>query len=374
MFVALSLQFLGLAIASLPTQLRQQDGVILLSAAWIAICLAVTAAFIVVLPAHGLTWVGWDRLEYEAYYAGAVDGYSPDTEIAFSLLTDFVAALSANSSIFFLIVFFGTVAMFHALVAYLFRLEDQIAVYFCYFNYFSFFAGTLNTIRQTLGIALFCIAIVYFLQDRLRSSCLLIVLASLIHSVCILSFVIFLARIPGATVWRLVAAVLAVFAMSLAGVTQTAFDGFINLTGIYPKHLIEYTSGEWAWREYSGGNYRVDFLVFSLLPLIPYAFFWWRADNYKALPAWVQYEKLMKLYITLIMPFAFFSYMMFSDRYSSLSWFILPILVIWPLLYMEKTPSRRMWAIRTILLTVVAIVPNAISYEATLMRICWEIL
>jgi hypothetical protein len=48
------------------------------------------------------------------------------------------------------------------------------------------------------------------------------------------------------------------------------------------------------------------------------------------------------------------------------------MMVIWPLLYMEEAPGRRTWAIRTVLLTLIAVLPNLIAYETTLLRICLE--
>lgn len=373
MFVALALQILGLTMASLPTDLRRQNGVLLLSVAWIAICLVVIAIFVVVLPEYYPVWLGKDRITYDAEYVGAVEGASPDFEIGFSLLTDLVASLTSNSAVYFILIFIANIALFHVLISYLFRPADWIIVYFFYFNYFAFFQATLNLIRQGLGIALSCVAIVCFLKNRLRLSSLLIILASLIHSASIFTFAIFLIRIRGVSVWWMVAAVFAVFALSIAGVTEFVFDGLLSLTGIYPKHLIEYTLVS-SWREYSGGIHRIDFLLFSLVPLIPYAYFNMMVDIDKESAKFNLYEKLMLMYVALVIPFGFFSYMTFSDRYLMQAWMLLPLMVIWPPLYMEEAPSRGTWAIRTVLLTLVAVLPNVTAYEATLLRICREIL
>lgn len=375
MFLGLSLQLLGLTMASLPTEMRRQHGILLLSAAWIAICLGVIAAFVVVLPDHQPDWVGKDRIIYEYEYAGAVEGYTPDYEIAFSLLTDLIAWMSSSSTVYFLLIFTATMAMMHVLVSYLFRPADWLIVYFFYFNYFAFYNGALNIIRQALGVALCLVATAYFLKDRRRIAGLLIILATLVHSACIFSFVIFVTRIRGASVWRLVAAVFIVFALSRAGVTEAIFDGVLDATGIYPTHLIEYTMGMWSWREYTGGIYRMDFLLFSLLPVLPYAAWHIKGGYARFGHAFAFYERMMKVYVALIIPFSFFSYMMFSDRYALQAWMMLPMALLWPFLYLnDETPSRSGWVCRTVILAFFAVVPNILAYETTLLRICREIL
>ena len=372
MFIAAALYLLGLAMALLPDDLRQKRELVVLQVAWIGICIAILGAFVLVLPDHQLAGIGSDRLAYEDAYAGAVHGDSPDLDIGFVIITEAMAALTTSSNLFFLLVFLATLALMHVLIAQLFEEKDWLIVYFFYFNYFVFFNGTMNLIRQSLAIGVACVAIACFMKDRWRMACLLIALAALFHSAAIFTFLIFLAGLRVLTVWRLVAIILAVFALSLAGVTEMAFDTLLAMTGTYPKHLIEYASGLWAWREYPGGVFRIDFLAFALLPLAPYLYFSLKghAEN----PRFATFDKLMRVYLALLIPFCFFSYMMFSDRYILQVWLLLPMVICWPFLYIEKTTGPLTSAVRFALLLAVAVLPNIIDYGASLLRVCQELL
>jgi EpsG family len=374
MFLAVPLYLLGLAMAALPDDLREKRDLVMLQAAWIGICLAIMAAFVLVMPDYQLPGIGLDRLAYEEAYAGAAQGDSPEFEIGFVIITEVFAALTSSSDIYFLVLFLVTVALLHVLIAQLFQAKDWLIVYFFYFNYFVFFNGVLNLIRQSLAIGVACVAIACFLKDRWRMSCLLIVLATMLHSAAIFTFAIFLTRLTFLTVWRLVAIIFAVFALSLAGVTEVIFDTLVAVSGIYPKHLVEYSLGLWAWREYTGGVFRMDFLLFALLPLAPYLYISLKGHGAADKPQFTAFENFLRIYLTLLIPFSFFSYMMFSDRYILQAWFLLPIMICWPLLYVERTAGPIGSAVRVALLLAVAVFPNVIDYGTTLLRVCQELL
>jgi hypothetical protein len=373
MLTAYALQMIGLVIASLPRELRRQHGVFLLAAAWVTLGFGIIAAFVIVLPEYyDPAWLGPDRFNYEAEYADAATGIYPDFEFGFALFTDLFARAGIAPVAYFLLIFVCNILMLHFVVSSLFRRTDWIIVYFFFFYYFIFFEATLNVIRQSLGIALCCIAIVYFLKQRLRLCCLLIILAACIHSACIFTFVIFLTLFRRLGVWSLTAVVIGVFALSAAGITEYVYNTFEDVTGLYIAHVEEYTNSAWAWEIYTGGVFRTDFLIFSLIPILPYAYFRIPGSKDRDDAAFVFYEKLMKVYVSLIIPFAFFSYMLFSDRYALTAWILLPMMILWPLLYLENRQEVRMWTMRVVLV-LIALSPNLIT-SATLLRISQELL
>lgn len=91
-------------------------------------------------------------------------------------------------------------------------------------------------------------------------------------------------------------------------------------------------------------------------------------------PRFATFDKLMRVYLALLIPFCFFSYMMFSDRYILQVWLLLPMVICWPFLYIEKTTGPLTSAVRFALLLAVAVLPNIIDYGASLLRVCQELL
>lgn len=374
MFVAIALYVVGFSIAAMPDDLRQNRHVILLQLIWIALCLLILSGVVAVFSRYDLPYLGSDRLVYEDSFAAAALGELPDFEPGFSLLTYAFAALT-NSSVYFLFLFFVTTALYHILVAFMFKPKDWIVVYLFCLNYFVYFNATLNVIRQGLSAGLTCLAITYVMRRRQKMALFLILTATVFHSTAIFSLLIFLTRFSWLSVWRLSALILATFALSRVGVTELAFNLVLSATGYYPRHLLEYSSGLVSWRMYTGGVYRSDFLGFSLLPLVPYLLDQLKGRRSGYDVQFGRYEQVLRVYLTLLIPFAFFSYMLFSDRYLLQAWLLWPLLLCWPVLAAKKPRSIGVYVGKLAFAVMITTVPNLFDYtsHSTLLGLCKDI-
>lgn len=115
------------------------------------------------------------------------------------------------------------------------------------------------------------------------------------------------------------------FCFLMAAAHVTAFAHLF--AGATTEHGAEYLLGS-GGNEGTKGGFRIDFIVYSMMPVIV----GWYAIMKKKLQVSDLYKKLLSLYLCLNGVWMLCMYAEFTNRIAYLSWFVYPIVLIYPFL------------------------------------------
>jgi hypothetical protein len=369
MIVAGALYLIGLALTLSSEPLRTYY--LPVSYLWLLLCFGVVGMFILsgadIADVLGISGLG-DRFTYTYRFAEMAQFKGASIfSLGFDLITLLVQQFTANENVYFLAIFFATLILMHILVNYMYLPQEWAIVYFIYLNYFAFFYATMVTIRHGLAISIICCALKFFLQKKYKTTVVIIICATLIHSVTGFGFLIFFSLHRLATVPNLLICAIGLFGGAVLGINRFIADRFFAAADLVPERLMRLSDDPYFSKIYVHGIYRMDFLLFSMIPAVVYYILVAKILNTSD-KNMDQMARLVKIYLLLLMPFSFFSYLPFSDRFCLTAWMFLPVVVLWPLLQLNDATGIQQWPIRIAMMTAV-LVPNAAAYGATLFSI-----
>ena len=278
--------------------------------------------FIGLRPLSGKYFV--DMANYALYYTAIYEGepfnFKIGSELIFNNLFAFWGSASFGYTSFFVFmaaIYFGAAYLGirklfpnHVLVAFLVFLAA-----------FSTFSYATNGIRAGAATSLFILALGY--KENLKV-CIPIVLVSwgFHHSMImvVVSFILTL-FIKSPKFYFLMWVFC--FMMSVAHITTFAhfFSGFTT------EHGAEYLLGDGSGDGTKGG-FRIDFIIYSAVPVVV----GWYAVFKKKLQLSQFYKDLLNLYLCLNAIWMLCMYANFTNRIAYLSWFLYPIVLIYPFL------------------------------------------
>jgi hypothetical protein len=139
----------------------------------------------------------------------------------------------------------------------------------------------------------------------------------------------------------------AVISLSFSGLSDLIF----NMLSFGDKRLEAYMSTNIIQDKFSDGGFRVDFLLYSIIPMIvgAYTVLYKKIDDKK-------FIFLLNFYIITNLFWVLVINANFSNRFASLSWFIYPIVLIYPILKFD------IWGNKKNILAITLIVHFLISY------------
>ncbi|MEB4860652.1 EpsG family protein [Priestia megaterium] len=234
------------------------------------------------------------------------------------------------------------------------KIVNKRFVLFIFFGYvsLSFFGNMItNIIRQGLSISLIILAVCLYINKEKKDIFFFLVLicASLFHySTVPVALLLTFINIKNIKVKNLLLIWFALFIAFLLKI-QNVFSPFVN------NPIISSYMSDYALRNYGGGIYRKDFLIFSLVWLLLGLFL------YKKFKFNLKYSLILKFYIISNLYFLIFGFLPFSERFAIYSWSLIPLLVWYPLSLIEKSRPLIIFGICLISL-IIAIVTDSFYY------------
>lgn len=267
----------------------------------------------------------YDYYQQYLFYYGTPYEFNSDAEnLIWDQILPFFAANKIPAPLYFLMIsslYFG-LAFFAC--NRLFP-RDGYVVFLVFLGAFSTFSYGTNGIKAGLAASLFALAVSY--RDKLKICVPLVLLTYAFHHSMVIPIVAFFATLVNNTpkyyfyFW--------VFSIAVAFVHisffQELFAGFTDERG------ADYLIGSGAFQ----GGFRLDFIIYSAMPI-------WLG--------WYSRKKMgcnSRMYITLLNTYTLANsvwllcmYASFSNRIAYLSWFLYPIVLVYPILNDNWTSNR----------------------------------
>ena len=279
--------------------------------------------FIGLRPVSGKYFV--DMANYSSYYTAILEGasyyFDPNTDnIIFDNLFAWWGSKCLGYTSFFLFIaaiYFGTAFWG---IKKLFP-NNVLTSYLVFLAAFSTFSYATNGIKAGAAASLFILALGY--RDNLKVCIPLILLSWGFHHSMIMvvaAFVVtLLVKNPKAyfVLWGLC------FLMAVAHISFFAefFSGFTT------EHGAEYLLSD-SSNDGTKGGFRIDFILYSAVPVVV----GWYAVFEKKIKLSDQYKNLLNLYLCLNGVWMLCMYAAFTNRIAYLSWFLYPIVLVYPFL------------------------------------------
>lgn len=245
-------------------------------------------------------------------------------------------------SMFLLYVF-----IFNKALKNIFSPWQQVFVYFAFLNFTFFYDYTFNGARQGFSIMFLILMISLLIQEKPKKMNIYLagLFAILFHysAAPVVLFLALFRKLQNSLKYALTTWFACAF-LSITGLNSLLQNiGFISKIG----YIEIYTDPGMA-KHFDGIN-RIDFLIFSafflFLSIFLYKYFSLE-ENKKTI-----YLKLINIYAYLNAYFLLFGFISFSSRLAMYSWFLIPILIYYPVLNNKKFST-----IGCVLLSILALV------------------
>lgn len=289
-----------------------------------------------------------DSLNYRFYYYAHLEGcnYQFDREaenVVFDNLFAWWGSLRLGLSNFFLlmdVLYFG--CMFFACKR-LFP-KDTCIAFFCYLAALSTFSYSFNGIKAGVAASIFLLAISYY--KRWFICIPLVIISWGFHHSMVLPVCAFIISHfyknpkPFFFAWC-ICAVLSVLNVSYF---QELFANLAEESGDTRGAMYLSSDSDVGWEGKAG--FRLDFLIYSAMPIIV----GYIAIFKKKIKTNSIYDLLLKLYITTNSVWLLCMYVQYNNRIAYLSWFLYPIVLIYPFLNLDWSQYQLKYFSKVILL------------------------
>ena len=287
--------------------------------------------FIGFRPLSGRHFV--DMANYATFYSAVLDGAvfqfnsGTDNIIFDNLFAWWGSARLGYTSFFLLIaaIYFGAA---YCGIKKLFP-NNTLAAYVVFLAAFSTFSYATNGIKAGAAASMFILAMGY--RDNLKVCIPLVLITLGFHHSMIMVVAAFVMTlfIKNPKFYF----VFWVFCLFMAAAHVTAFAQLFS--GFTTEHGAEYLLGDNGVDGTKGG-FRIDFIIYSSVPVIV----GWYAVFRKRIELSKLYKDLLNLYLCLNGIWMLCMYAEFTNRIAYLSWFIYPIVLIYPFLKEQMGGNR----------------------------------
>ena len=293
--------------------------------------LAVLVLFIGLRPVSGRYFV--DMINYVKYYEAMLDGRTfwldLNTEnILFDNIFAWWGSQGLGYTSFFLFIasiYFGAAYLG---IRKLFP-NNQLAAFLVFLAAFSTFSYATNGIKAGAATSLFILAMGY--RKNLKICIPLVLLSWGFHHSMIMVVAAFVMTLfiknPKVYfgMW--------IFCFLMAATHITTFAQFFS--GFTTEHGAKYLLGDLG-NDGTRGGFRIDFIIYSAVPVVV----GWYALFKKKLQLSSLYKNLLNLYVCLNAIWMLCMYAEFTNRIAYLSWFLYPIVLVYPFLQEQWGKNR----------------------------------
>lgn len=208
----------------------------------------------------------------------------------------------------------------------------------------SFWGFGVNGIRNGLATSLFIFALGF--QGKIVITISLMVLSITFHSSLMLPFIAYLLTLKLTNTKILIKVwIFSVVISFFIGNQIEALlgDFFISSGFTDDKRLDTYFSNE-IDGEIADKRYRFDFIVYSGIPIAIGYFY-----KYKLLFNSIIYDRIFNLYLVANTVWVFLIYLAFTNRMAYLSWFLIPVVLVYPILVDKSILTKKSLLLGTII-------------------------
>ena len=309
-----------------PLNRRKQDGTFLL-----ALLMTIFIGF------RPISAVFVDMLNYvdfyHALYKGRIFIFDSEAEnLIFDNYFAWVGSMDLGTTFFFV-----SIAAVYFICAYIgckrMFPRDTLAAYIVFLAALSTFSYGTNGIKAGAAASIFLIAISY--RENLKISIPLVLVSWGFHHSMIMPVVAFILTLVYKNSKVYFAAWCFCLLVAIAHITffQELFAGILSDTGDDSgASYLNPENGDWGGKS----GFRIDFVFYSAMPIL--VGYW--AVYKKRLQLSKIYTCLLNLYMTLNGTWMLCMYASFTNRIAYLSWFLYPIVLIYPYLNENWGPSR----------------------------------
>lgn len=287
--------------------------------------------FIGFRPVHGVYFQ--DMANYVTHYIYIHEGsafyFNRDTD---NLLFDNLFAWWGSEMLGYTS-FFVLIATIYFSAAYLgirkLFPNHRLTAYLVFLAAFSTFSYSTNGIKAGAAASLFILAMGY--REKLAVCIPLVLLSWGFHHSMIMVVAAFMLTLFVKNPKLYFAGWVFCFLMAAAHITtfQHLFSGFTT------EHGAEYLLGDGS-EDGTKGGFRIDFILYSAMPVLV----GWYAVFKKKMRLSPLYKDLLNLYLCLNGIWMLCMYANFTNRIAYLSWFLYPIVLIYPFLQEQWGKSR----------------------------------
>ena len=295
---------------------------------WTVLLTIFIVLFIGFRPVNGIFMdMGGYAMMWDSYY---FDGFNIDEQnFLFDNLRYFMSSAGFSYTDFFVLIaliYFGCMSW---ACCELFPNDRLIAFLVCLAAFSTFSYGT-NGIKAGAAASIFLVAFAMYDKGKLLLSLLFLVISLGFHHSMILPIASFLVClfVKKPRVYQLFWIICFFIALFHIKYFQTLFAGFID------DHSAEYLLGEELRHEVFGG-FRIDFILYSAVPIF---LGWWVEKN--NIVKSERYSFILNLYTLINAMWLLCMYASYTNRIAYLSWFLYPIVLIYPLLKMPIVSNQ----------------------------------
>ena len=256
-------------------------------------------------------------------------------DVGFSVYTYVIKQIADDSTFYFIVTAFLYLIGYFVFARSFFQKRYALFFLLSCFVSFGFSSYGVNTIRG--GLALSLLLIGFSFHKKIIWFFVFSILAILCHKSMLLPFVAFyLTRFNNTTKFYLYFWILC---LVISFLNVSFITDFIQaILGESDDRYSSYMSTETLERYKAG--FRIDFIIYSAIPILVGRFY-----LFKLKLADVFYQRLFNTYLLANAIWLLVIRMAFTDRMAYLSWFLIPFILLYPLLNYPLPINQKKWVI-----------------------------
>jgi hypothetical protein len=259
--------------------------------------------------------------------------FEESNDIGFSVFSYIIKLLIDDSQVYFLIL-----AFFYVLGYFIFAkrfIKKEFIGYFLIASFLSFGFGAygVNTIRAGFALAFFLIAVTY--HSKISKFLFLSIIAVLIHKSLLLPVVAFF--ISKFSIKTRLYYYLWILCLLISALNITFISSFVEqIIGQSDDRFTGYLNGE-SLERYNVG-FRIDFVIYSVIPILIGRWYIYKLNVNDEF-----YKRIFQTYLFANAIWLLVIRMAFTDRMAYLSWFLIPMILMYPILKYNLPINKKRW-------------------------------
>lgn len=292
----------------------------------IVLLLVFVVGFIVFFPAG----YGSDKERY-LYLFRNIFSTTFDKDLGWVFYTYLVRSITNSSNLFFLLTAFIYSFGYYLFLKKIVPTHSLFYILIATFGSLGFFGYGVNTIRAGIALSLFMIAFVY--RQKILVFIVISIIAVFIHkSILILLAAFVLTKYVSKYKW-FIGLWLLFLVFSIANIDVLSKFIQANFSTVDVR-VVEYLGSE--TNELYKSGFRYDFLLYSIIPII-FGYYYLNKLKFKS----SIYLRLYNIYLIVNAFWLLVIRIPFTDRFAYLSWFLFPLLLLYPLFFIKNIKNRK---------------------------------
>lgn len=259
-----------------------------------------------------------------------------------------ISRFTTDPTIYLVLTLLLYVSILYKAVKNVFSPWQQLFVFFAYFNFVFFYAYIFNGARQGFSMMFVLLAISYWLKNDKKYKMYLAGLAATLCHFSSIPVVISLLIVQKFNVKLKTLIIIWTFSALLFITGLNSY--LLQIPFIAKIHFVEAYSNSSSLDYFGGQTNYLKFLIFSAFFLFLTLFF------YKVIQMEEMHKKrylnLIKCYSIFNTYFLLFGFVAFSNRVASYSWFLIPILFLYPFLHKQKHSPLLLFTITIVIMII----------------------